>query len=83
VKINDLTWSVFEIETKIKLSFATMLQHNTAQAAVTEVLNIENTAKVVSFMTDPPNKVSVNDIFQIRVKVIINGGSPLFKTKVT
>lgn len=82
LEMEDFMWSVFGIETKLRLSFATLLQHNTTQAAVSEELDVENAAKVVTFLNDPPKEISVNDIFQIRVKVTINGGAPLPKAKV-
>ena len=65
------------------MSFASFLQHNTTNAAISQSLSIENVASSINFISDPPEEVSVNQIFKVELAVKINGGAPLPNAKVS
>ena len=75
--------SIYGTQSNTKLSFASFLQHNTTNEAITQSLSIENTANSISFISDPPSEVSVNQIFKVELIVKISGGAPLPNAKVS
>ena len=82
VTMDQLKWKVFGIDSQLQMSFATFLQHHTNQSASSHSIVLENAAKLISFVEDPPQEVSVNEIFRVKVKVSVSGGSPLPNNKV-
>jgi len=67
----------------ISLSFATLMQHHSSQAAESHRIYVENIAQSIVILKDPPSVVSVNQIFGIETLVTVNGGYPLANAKVT
>lgn len=83
VTMRDLEWKRNGIETRVKLSFASFLQHNSSHNAVTESIDFENTAKSVSFLQNHPKSVTINQIFPVKIIVRISGGLPLLNALVS
>jgi hypothetical protein len=83
IEFSTLKWSGSGINSIISFSFGTLMQHNSSSAAISQRVNVENTAKSVVFTKDPPKEVSVNQIFSVKTRVTVNGGYPLSNALVT
>ena len=75
--MTDIKWTRYGVNTFIAMSFASLMQHRTLNAAISQKINVENLANSINFLTDPPEEVSVNQIFPIELQVSVSGGSPL------
>ena len=82
VEFKKLQWSQYGFQSNIRLSIASFLQHNTTSEAITQFVSIESTANSINFISDPPQKVLVNQVFKVELSVKINGGTPLPKAQV-
>ena len=76
VEFTGMKWSINGISTGIKMSFASSLQHNTSNAAVSRKIEVETSANSLTFITDPPDIVQVKEIFSIELQAKIKGGAP-------
>jgi len=79
----SLKWKTLGVNSLMKLSFASVMQHHTKQAAVSHRIYVENTASSIIIEEDPPEEVTVNQIFEIKVFVAVSGGYPLANALVT
>lgn len=77
ISFNSLKWTAYGVNSYIQMSFSTYLQHYTSNAAVSQKMSLETTANSISFISDPPKSISVNEIFQVTLKVSVSGGAPL------
>lgn len=76
-KFTNLKWVTPGINTFISLSFASLMQHHSPSAAVSQKINVENLASSINFLSDPPREVSINRIFPVELQVSVSGGFPL------
>ena len=77
VHFNQMIWTAYGVDSYVKMSFSNILQHRPDIEAMTQKVSIETSAKTISFYVDPPSEVSVNTIFQVSLRIGINGGTPL------
>ena len=77
VEFTGIKWSIHGISTGVIMSFASALQHNTTNAALSRKVEVETNANSLTFITDPPETISVKEIFRIDLEAKIKGGAPL------
>lgn len=77
IEFDELRWTAFGVNSYIQMSFSTSLQHMTKRSALSQKITVETAANNIEFLSDPPSLVTVNEIFQVTVKVSISGGTAL------